>query len=191
VETATHTELRLEEFLERLGAERRAPGGGSAAALTVGLAASLVAMVARSSRSSWSDAAGVAAQAQAIVERALPLVDADALVWEQAAAALEEAGGGDTILEHKLEAAAAVPIRIAEAGSDAASLAELAADRGEGAYRADAVAAAVLAAAGAEAAAHLVQINLGVREGDERLARARASADAAADAARRALDAAS
>jgi formiminotetrahydrofolate cyclodeaminase len=190
LETATYLDLGLEEFLERLAAERRAPGGGSAAALSVALAGGLVAMVARSSRSSWSEAAGIAAQALALVDRVLPLVNADALVWDQATAALEEAGGGDDALERKLEAAAAIPIRIAEAGADAAALAELAADRGEGAYRADAVAASILASAGAAAAAHLVAVNLGVREGDERLARARASAEAAGDAARRALDSA-
>jgi formiminotetrahydrofolate cyclodeaminase len=188
LETATYLDLRLDEFLDRLAAERRAPGGGSAAALTVALAGGLVAMVARSSRGSWSDAGGVAAQAQALVERVLPLVHADALAWEQASAALEEMGAGDAVLERKLEAAAAVPIRIAEAAADAASLAQVAAERGEGAYRADAVAAAILAAAGAEAAAHLVAVNLAVREGDEGLARARASAEAARDAAARALD---
>jgi formiminotetrahydrofolate cyclodeaminase len=188
LETATYLDLGLEEFLERLAAERRAPGGGSAAALTVALASGLVAMVARSSRSSWSDAAGVAAQARALVDRVLPLVNSDALAWEQAAAALEETGAGDDVLERKLEAAAAIPIRIAEAGADAAALAELAAERGEGAYRADAVAAAILAAAGADAAAHFVAVNLGVQEGDERLSRARASAESAGDAARRALD---
>jgi methenyltetrahydrofolate cyclohydrolase len=188
LETATYLGLSLDEFLSQLAAERRAPGGGSAAALTVALAGGLVAMVARSSRSSWADAGGVAAQAQALVERVLPLVQADALAWEQAAAALGETGAGDSALERKLEAAAAIPIRIAEAASDAASLAEVAAERGNGAYRADAVAAAVLAAAGAQAAAHLVAVNLAVREGDEGLARVRASEEAARDAARRALD---
>ena len=188
METATYLDLRLDEFLERLGAGRRAPGGGSASALTVSLAAGLVAMVARSSQGSWSDAAGVAAQAHALVQRVLPLVHEDALVWEQASAALAETGAGDSVLERKLEAAAAVPLQIVEAAADAAVLAELAADRAEGSYRADAVVAAVLAAAGAEAAAHLVEVNLGVREGDERLTRARVHAEAAADAARRALD---
>jgi formiminotetrahydrofolate cyclodeaminase len=188
LETATYLDLGIEDFLERLAAERRAPGGGSAAALTVALAGALVAMVARSSRSTWNEASGVASQARALVDRVLPLVNADALVWEQASAALEETGAGDDVLERKLEAAAAVPIRIAEAGADAAALAELAADRGDGAYRADAVAAALLAAAAADAAAHLVAVNLGVQEGDERLVRARASAEAAGDAARRALD---
>jgi formiminotetrahydrofolate cyclodeaminase len=157
--------------------------------LTVALAAGLVAMVARSSPTSWPESKGVAAQAQALVDRVMPLVHTDAHAWEQALAALEESGAGDHALEAKLEVAAAVPIEIAEAGADAAVLAELAADRGDGTFRADAVAAAVLAAAGAQAATHLVAVNLGVREGDERLARAQRSAVAAADAARRTLDA--
>jgi formiminotetrahydrofolate cyclodeaminase len=174
---------------------RQAPGGGSAAAFAVALAAGLVAMVARSSHDSWKDAGGVGAQAAALLERITPLVRADAEVWDDAVAALRGSAGGnaerrDEELERKLEDAAAVPIRIAEAGADAASLAELAADRGDGAYRADAAVAAVLAAAGARAASHLVAVNLGVQEGDERLARVRRSADAAADAAARALDAA-
>ena len=50
--------------------------------------------------------------------------------------------------------------------------------------------AAVLAAAGSRAACHLVEVNLGVREGDDRLQQARRSAEAAADAAARTLDAA-
>jgi len=144
-------------------------------------------MVARSSGDSWRDAAGVGAQATALLERITPLVRADAEAWEDALAELHATTGGDLeqrndTLERKLDDAAAVPILIADTGADAASLAELAADRGEG--------AAVLAAAGARAASHLVRVNLGVREGDARLARARRSADAAADAAARALDAA-
>ncbi|MBA2642500.1 MAG: cyclodeaminase/cyclohydrolase family protein, partial [Actinobacteria bacterium] len=77
-------ELRLDDFLARIAAGEQAPGGGSAAALTVALAAGLVAMVARCSRDSWTDASGVAAQALAIAERAAPLARADAEVWQQA-----------------------------------------------------------------------------------------------------------
>ncbi|TML22226.1 MAG: cyclodeaminase/cyclohydrolase family protein [Actinobacteria bacterium] len=191
----SYLDLRLDDFLARLATAGRAPGGGSAAAFTIALAAGLVAMVARSSGDSWRDAAGVGAQATALLERITPLVRADAEAWEDALAELQATTGGDLeqrndTLERKLDDAAAVPILIADAGADAASLAELAADRGEGAYRADAAVAAVLAAAGARAASHLVRVNLGVREGDARLARARRSADAAADAAARALDAA-
>jgi formiminotetrahydrofolate cyclodeaminase len=152
-------------------------------------------MVARCSRDSWQEAAGVAAQALAIQERAAPLARADAAAWEDAVAALRNAGNEegdgarrDFELERKLERAAAVPLQIAELGADAAALAALAGELGDGAYRADAVAAAALAAGGARAAAHLVQVNLGVREGDERLARALASEQAAAEAAARLLE---
>ena len=186
-----YLDLRLGDFLERLGTGKPAPGGGSASALTVAFAAGLVAMVARRSAESWEDAGGVAAQALALQARAAPLALADAQVWEQALDALHDAAGdgaapnGD--LETKLELSAEVPLQIAEAAADTASLAALAAELGEGSYRPDAAAAAVLAAAGARAAAHLVWVNLTVSEGDDRLDRARASEEAAADSARRAL----
>ena len=182
--------MRVDEFVRQLAAGEQAPGGGSAAALTVALASALVAMVARSSHASWRDAGGVAAQANALVERVVPLVRADARAWEDALAALRATGAGDAALERKLDEAAAVPIEIALAGADTAALASLAAEYGEGTYRADAAVAAVLAAAGAMAASHLVEVNLAVREDDVRLAKARQSAEAAGDAAARALRAA-
>jgi formiminotetrahydrofolate cyclodeaminase len=152
-------------------------------------------MVARSSRDTWKDGAGVAAQALSVMARVTPLADADAEAWEEALSALRGAAEKNAerrndALERKLDHAAAVPLEIAEAGADAAALAALAADRGEGTYKADAAAAAVLAAAGARAASHLVEINLGVQPDDARLARARASEEAAAAAAAQALDAA-
>ena len=187
-----YLDLRLGDFLERLGTGNPAPGSGSAAALTVAIAAGLVAMVARRSGDSWDDAGGVAAQALALQARAAPLALADAQVWAQALDALHEASdvgvahNGD--LEAKLELSAEVPLQIAEAAADTATLAALAAELGEGSYRADAAAAAVLAAAGARAAGHLVSVNLTVSEGDDRLVRARASEEAAAESARLALD---
>src|SRR5262245_54559855 len=51
--------LPFGELMDWTAAATPAPGGGSIAALTIGLSASLVAMVARSSRDSWPDAAGV------------------------------------------------------------------------------------------------------------------------------------
>jgi formiminotetrahydrofolate cyclodeaminase len=147
-------------------------------------------MVARCSRDSWEDAGGVAAQAQAICDRAVVLAQTDGKAWEDALSALHAAQGEqvndarrDFQLEQKLERAAAVPLEIAELGADAAALAALAGERGDGTYRGDASAAAALAAGGARAAAHLVQVNLGVRPGDARLVRARASERAASEAA--------
>jgi methenyltetrahydrofolate cyclohydrolase len=192
LETEDYLHLRLDDFLDRLAAGGQAPGGGSAAALTVAFAAGLVAMVARCSRGSWEDAGGVAAQALAIRERAAHLSRYDAEAWRVAVDALAEAsaertGGRDRELEDKLGRAAALPLEIAELGADAAALAALVGEYCDGAYRADAAAAAALAAGGAGAAAHLVEVNLAVREGDERLLRARASEQAASEAAQRTL----
>jgi formiminotetrahydrofolate cyclodeaminase len=189
-----YLDLRLGDFLDRLSADGLAPGGGSAAALSVAFSARLVAMVARSTLA-WEEAPGVAAQANAIAERAVMLANTDGRVWEEALTALRdaEAAAGDDArrdfaLEQKLEAAAAAPLEIASLGADAAALAALAGEHGDATYRADAAAAAALAAGGASAAAHLVRVNLGVRSADPRLARALASEQAAQDVAARLLD---
>ena len=183
-------------FLDGLAARERAPGGGSAAALTVAFAAGLVAMVARSSRDVWDEAPGVAAQAVTLQDRAAALAGSDAEAWDDALAALRAAAdpegsengtGAGGALERKLERAAAIPLEIAELGADTAALASHAAAGGDLAYRADAAAAAALAAGGARAAAHLVEVNLGIRPDDDRLARARSSERAATEAAERLL----
>ncbi|GIU93704.1 MAG: hypothetical protein KatS3mg012_0161 [Gaiellaceae bacterium] len=188
--------LRLETLLERLAAEGEAPGAGTGAALTVALAASVVAMAARCSTESWAEADGIAAQALAVRVRALELAHVDAEAWQRALAALERArrsAGGDPrrdfVLEQELARAAAAPLAIAELGADMASLAATTADSCEGSFRPDAAAAAALAAGAARAAAHLVEVNLAVRGDDPRLARARASARSAADAAEEAAEA--
>jgi methenyltetrahydrofolate cyclohydrolase len=189
-----YLDMSVTAFLDGLAARERAPGGGSAAALTVAFAAGLVAMVARSSRDVWDDAPGVAAQALTLQDRASALSHSDAEAWDEALAALRAAAdptpdadhNGPTRnveLEQKLERAAAIPLEIAEIGADTAVLAAHAGEHGDLAYRADAAAAASLAAGGARAAAHLVEVNLGMRPGDERLARARASEAAASEAA--------
>jgi formiminotetrahydrofolate cyclodeaminase len=194
--TDEYLDLRLGDFLDRLSADGLAPGGGSAAALTVAFAARLVCMVARCSVS-WSDAPGVAAQANAIAERAVQLAHTDGRAWEAALTALRDAEAGEGVgdpkrsfaLERKLEAAAAAPLEIASLGADAASLAAIAGEQGEAMYRPDATAAAALAAGGAAAATHLVRVNLGMRTSDPRLAQALASEQAAQDVAARLLEA--
>ena len=189
-----YLDLKLGDFLERLGACKPGPGSGSASALTVAFAAGVVVMVARRSEDSWEDAAGIAAQALALQAKVAPLALADARVWEEALDALDavrnERSTSNGDLEHKLDLSTTVPLQIAESAADTASLAALAAELGDGTYRSDAAAAAVLAAAGASAAAHLIAVNLTVKEGDRRLVRARANAEQAADAAARALDSA-
>ena len=189
--TDDYRELPLGDLLDRLSADGHAPGGGSAAALTVAFASRLVVMVARCSPG-WPEAGGVVAQANAIGERAVELAHTDGRAWEDALAALRAAeakeGGeprGDFALEQTLEAAAAAPLEIASLGADAAELAKLAGEHGEPTYRADAAAAAALAAGGASAAAHLVRVNLGVGRDDKRLGLALAREQAAHEIATR------
>jgi formiminotetrahydrofolate cyclodeaminase len=159
----------------------------------VAFAARLVSMVARCSPA-WPDAAGLAAQANAIGERAVELAGTDGRAWEAALVALRDAEAEPThdpkrnfSLEQKLEAAAAAPLEIAALGADAAELAALAGEHGDATYRADAAAAAALASGSATAAAHLVRVNLGVRADDPRLARACSSEQAAREIAERLL----
>jgi methenyltetrahydrofolate cyclohydrolase len=192
-----YLELRLHELLDRISADGLAPGGGSAAALTVAFAARLVAMVARCS-TDWDDAPGVAAQATAVSERAIALAQSDGRAWDAALLALRDAEATETrgdakrdfALERKLEAAAAVPLEIASLAADVAALAAVAGESCEATYRADAAAAAALAAGGAAAAAHLVRVNLGIRAADPRLTHALGSEQAARDVADRLGDAA-
>lgn len=189
-----YLDVRLGDFLRGLAGGTPAPGGAAAAALTAAFAASLVAMVAGRSRGSWAEAAGVAAQAHALEARTVPLAHQTDEAWESALTALRESGGEDLerrngALEDKLARAAEVPLAIAEAAADVASLAALTAEFGEGTFRSDATAAAVLAAAASRAGAHFVAVNLATRPDDEWLRRAVMAADTAAAAATRALDA--
>jgi methenyltetrahydrofolate cyclohydrolase len=192
METIDFMELRMQDFLGQIAAEEQSPGGGSAAAVTVAMAAGLVAMVARCSKGSWPDAPGVAAQALQIQKRAGLLASADATAWDEALDALRrakegEGTGDDAALQLRLERAAAVPLEIAQLAADVADLAALAGEHCEGTFQADAAAAAALAAGAARAALHLVEVNLGVREGDARLKQAREIEQAAASASERVL----
>lgn len=182
-------DLSVRELLEQAAGESPTPGAGSVAALTAALAAGLTAMAARGS-SRWGEAAAVCAQASVLQERLEELAPANDEAYEHALAALHLPSELDTAMKNQLigeslERAAAVPLAITEAASDVADLAAYVAQEGDPRMRPDAAAAALLALGAARAAAHLVEINLGVRQRDERLLQAqRLAADAAAAAAR-------
>ena len=175
--------LSLTGLLDELASESPAPASGSAAAVAVAMAAALVEMGARRSPG-WEDAMGVAAQARSIRQRTVPLVqaDADAYAASLAALAAEEtaAEGRDEAIANALAGAADVALDIARAGTDAAYLAELVADRGDPSGRDDAQAAAVLAEAATRVAAALVAANLMTGESDERGSAAASCARSAA-----------
>jgi methenyltetrahydrofolate cyclohydrolase len=183
-----------------MAAGKPAPAGGSAAALTVAQAAALCAKTARlSARQLTADRAGqLTTEADRIRTAAVGLVDQDARAYggviehaRKAAAARRDAGAraagaeagpadapDDQVSElmaslaRALSKAADVPMEIVELAAQVAGIAAPLAAVGNPALRGDAVAAALLAQAGARAAATLVAINLADSPDDLRPARA-------------------
>jgi len=182
-------DLSVRGLLDATASEALTPGGGALAALTGALSAGLVEMAARNSPD-WELRGAAVAQAKVLRERLAELAPLNDEVYEQALASLRLPEGVDdqsrrTLIGTSLERAAAFPLAIAEAASNVAELAAVVAEDGDPTVRADATAAAMLALGATRAAAHLVEINLGVLEHDERLLRAtRLAADAAAASAR-------
>jgi formiminotetrahydrofolate cyclodeaminase len=181
-------DLRVREFLDEVAAVKKTPGGGSVAALVTAMAASLLAKVARGSVDTWPEAAGIAAQAESLRARSAPLAQADAELYEAALEARGQSGEGqgarmDFALGQAYAKAAEPPLQIAHAASDVAQLALTVAQNGEPALRADAIAAALLAAAAARTAAELVAVNLTASAVDPRVLEAAKLAEEAARAA--------
>jgi formiminotetrahydrofolate cyclodeaminase len=156
--------------------------GGRAAAIAGAMAAELTRAAARSGR--WEDAPGAAAQAGALQRRLLELGELDRHAHAEALRALEDRS--DPRLADRLATAAEVPLLICAAAADTAMLAATVSEHAEAPIWADAASAAVLAAAAAGMAAHLVTINLAVGGDDRRATLARKYEGSAADAARRA-----
>jgi methenyltetrahydrofolate cyclohydrolase len=186
---ARFDDLSVRGLLDETASEAPTPGGGALAALTGALAAGLVEMAARNSPD-WELRGAAVAQAKVLRERLAELAPLNDEVYEQALASLRLPDGVDegsrrALIGTSLERAAAFPLAIAEAASNVAELAAVVSEDGDPTVRADATAAAMLALGATRAAAHLVEINLGVLEHDERLLRAtRLAADAAAASAR-------
>jgi len=188
------------DFCDTISAETSAPGGGSVAAVVGAMGASLTAMAARFSKEQWEDAAGAVAQAEALKARLLPLADEDARAYETVLLALRmprdvdvdvDDDVRDAAIGDSLSRATDVPLAIAEASLDVATLAAELAERGNPNLHGDAAAAVFLADAAVRASANLVEINLATREGDERLERARELVELARRICRRVLEPAS
>jgi methenyltetrahydrofolate cyclohydrolase len=193
--TATFSDQSVSDLCETIAAETSAPGGGSVAAIVAGFAASLAAMAGRFSTEQWEDAPGAVAQAEALRRRVLPLADEDARAYEsflEARRLSEKVGpeARDAAIGAALSHAADVPLAIAEAALDVASLAAELAERGNPNLRGDAATAVLLSEAAVRATTNLVEINLATREGDERIERARALCELTRRISRRVLEAA-
>jgi formiminotetrahydrofolate cyclodeaminase len=181
----------LRGLLDEIAGPAAAPGAGAVAGIVTAMAAGLIASAARRS-SEWTDARGVSAQAQALRSRVEKLAEANEEAYLDALALLEAAatggdGTGDAAIGKALDTAAELPLAIAEAAYDVATLGAEAAEHAAPHGAEDAAAASLLAEAAARAAASLVAANLVSSPGDERVAHAHRLAAAATDAAKRAV----
>ena len=185
--TRSYLDLPLRDFLGEVASPEPMPGAGYYAAISLSMAAGLVAMAAGASRGEWGEAKGAAAQANTLRERIAPLAQRNLEAYASAAARLRGTGDDADDLGLLLERAAQIPLDIAEAAVDVASLAAVVAERGEQALRADAVAGALLAQGAARVAATLVEVNLGTTSSDPRVTRVRDLSGTATAATERAL----
>lgn len=179
----------LRAIMDEIAGPSAAPGAGAVSGVVVAMAAALIASAARRSVD-WPEAKGVSAQAQALRSRVERLAEANEEAYLEARALIEgatEDGGRDAAIGKALDTAAELPLAIAECAYDVALLGAEAAQHALPGGAEDAAAAAVLAEAAARAAAGLVAANLVSLPGDDRVVHAQRLADAATDAARRAV----
>jgi methenyltetrahydrofolate cyclohydrolase len=179
-------ELTLGEWLEALAEWDVGPGGGSALAAAAAAASAVLVMASRVSGSG-----GLAAQAEALLARTTPLAQLNAERYIAALAARNEVAGHsaeqrDYQLGLAFARAAEPPLDIARAAVDVVELAAELARSGDPRVRADALAAAALAAGVARGAVALVEVNLTALPDDPRVAEARQCASNAEHALARA-----
>jgi formiminotetrahydrofolate cyclodeaminase len=173
VQEARFRDLTLTEFVDRLASPAPVPGGGSAAAVAASLGAALVAMVASLSagREKHAQHADNIADAQIagqrLAHRLLELAEDDALAYGRFAAARRQPRdteavrvARDAAIAAAARGAAEVPLEILRACLEVAATAERLAGRSNPNASSDLGVAALLADAGAQAAAANVIENL-------------------------------
>ena len=186
-DTPDYLELPVGSFLDLLASSSSAPGGGSAIAVSVALAAGLSSMAARLSTNQLADATGLAERAEGLREQVAPLARADAVAYGRVLAAqrARQSPDRDGDVRTALSEAADVPLAVAEAGAEVARIAARLASGGNPNLEGDALCAVLLADAGVRAAVRLVEINLSGEPGEDgRLERARELVETAASARR-------
>ncbi len=165
--------LSLSEFADEVSRESAAPGGGSVSAATGALAAALASMVAALAFARSADLAAreearrIGRCAQALKDRLLEAVEADARAFEAVLAARrlpkrtpEEAASRHRAVEEATARAARIPLAVLESAVEALGLAlDCARIAPKGAVS-DAGVAAAAALAAAEGASLNVRINL-------------------------------
>jgi formiminotetrahydrofolate cyclodeaminase len=164
------TEQSLEQFLDSVGEDTPAPGGGTSSAITTALAAALVEMAARIG----DDSGDSADRAAALRAEALRLAEEELTSY---APVLEAQTPADRTTA--LDGASEPPAQIAETAANVAELGVKVAGSASPAVRGDALTGVILAEAAAAAAARLVETNI---TSGPVFDRARAAADRASKA---------
>ncbi|MDX6318089.1 MAG: methenyltetrahydrofolate cyclohydrolase [Nocardioidaceae bacterium] len=166
----------LGDFLDLVASREAAPGGGAVAAVTISLAAGLVAMAAQLSERQLPDSASLVTEAEQVRRRSERLADEDAEAYRAVLAAYTAARSGATAKTYAkiaaaLDGAARVPLEMASLAAQTAVLGARLALEGNPRLRGDATTAVLLAEAAARSAAHLVQVDVDEGDGDPALIR--------------------
>lgn len=165
-------DTRIGDLARDVADSADAPGGGVVAGVTLAFVAGLIVKAARGAGDGWADAGGTAAQATVLGRRALAAGRMSGDAYGEAVALMRTATGSgarDGELADALGRAAEAPLALAGIAADLAVLAAETTEHGGTEMRPEAVTACVLAEASCVAAAHLVEINLGLLAGDSRL----------------------
>lgn len=166
-------ELSVREFLATVGSGKPVPGGGSVAALAVGLAASLTRMVALLTKGRKADAAldekmaSLIETSSHLEARLLSAIDEDSAAYARVMDAYrlpkstdEEKRIRQAAIQEALKGAALVPLSVAEAGVELLRLAEIAVKEGYKNAVTDGLVGALMARSGVLGALYNVRINL-------------------------------
>lgn len=169
------SESTLTAFTFDLASAAPAPGGGSAAALSGALGASLVAMVCRLTigRKNYQEVSAtfetILPRAEALRAELLDSIQLDADSYSQVMNAYQlpkesdaEKNARTLAIQNALKQAAETPLRVANACAQILEMAEFAASNGNKNAASDAGAGALMAEAGLRAAMLNVEINLGL-----------------------------
>jgi len=171
--TARYVDHSLGEFLDLVAKRQPAPGGGAVAAVTVSVAASLVAMAARYSADLLDGGEALIDDAERLRAGAANLADDDAEAYGAVIAAWAASRGDERSRRQQVDAAltraAGVALEVAELGAETARLAGRLAVEGKRDVRGDAATALLLAEAATRAAARLVAVNVETGGGDDHL----------------------
>jgi methenyltetrahydrofolate cyclohydrolase len=192
---------RIDEFLDRLGSDSPTPGGGAAAGVAGASGAALIGMVANLTigKDGYEDAWERMREILPVVtsgrDELLDLADRDAAAFDAVMTAFrmpkdtdEETAARRQAIQTAFEAAASVPLRVAERAAEMIDLGREAVERGNDNAASDGLSAAYLLYAAVECAVANVLINAASLKDETKKRDLLAAVDRVRETAQRDLD---